>query len=412
MKLTLKMKLTLDEETFNALREISEYSGKFYNMVNYDFRNGNFMSFYDMYDYYKDHMRCKYLQAHTYENALKQFSKDYKSYQGLLKNYKKNSNKYNRPSMPRYKHANNPMDAIFAKTAIRIRKGKLLLSIGKEMKKEKQIKSLQIVLPEKVLALLEDKNIKMIKFQYSIKTNEFTTLVIYEIEEKSLKKTGDLMSIDLGVKNLAAITFMHQKHQYLIDGNVLKCQMATYNKWLKEAVSKEMKNTGSKYFKATKKVRKKYKDKKNYIKNYIHQASRKIVEMAIDSDVKTIVIGDFKHIKNENKIKYFVEIPHSKLKEQIAYKAKLEGIEVVFINEAYTSIVSSIDLEKVNQSNANKKRRITRGLFKTSKGIINSDINGSLNILRKYDDYKNIPMLIKLVRDKGYQEYPIRLKVV
>ena len=54
MKLTLKIKLTLDEVTFNALREISEYSGKFYNMVNYDFRNGNFMSFYDMYDDYKN----------------------------------------------------------------------------------------------------------------------------------------------------------------------------------------------------------------------------------------------------------------------------------------------------------------------------------------------------------------------
>ena len=86
MKLTLKLKLTLDEVTFNVLREIGEYSGKFYNMVNYDFRNGNFMSFYDMYDCYKDHIRCKYLQAHTYENTLKQFSKDYKSYQGLLKN--------------------------------------------------------------------------------------------------------------------------------------------------------------------------------------------------------------------------------------------------------------------------------------------------------------------------------------
>ena len=56
---------------------------------------------------------------------------------------------------------------------------------------------------------------------------------------------------------------------------------------------------------------------------------------------------------------------------------------------------------------------------------MNSDINGSLNILMKYDNYKNIPMLVKKVRNKvnyevregtlgykGYQEYPIRLKVV
>ena len=135
--------------------------------------------------------------------------------------------------------------------------------------------------------------------------------------------------------------------------------------------------------------------------------------------------GDFRTIKTGNKIKYFVQIPHTRLKEQIKYKGRLKGIKVVEINESYTSIVSSIDLEKAEKINANKKRRIKRGLFKTSYGIMNSDINGSLNILMKYDNYKNIPMLVKKVRNKvnyevregtlgykGYQEYPIRLKVV
>ena len=291
MKLTMKLKLSLDKETYDALREIQLYSGKFYNMVNYDFRNGNFMSFYDMYNNYKNHTRFKYLQAHTYGNVLKQFSKDYKSYKAIKEKHKKEPKKWNKPSIPRYKNENNPIDAIFAKTAIRIKDGKLLLSIGKAMKKEKQIKSLEIILPEKVLDLLKGKNIKMIKFQYNQKTKEFKTLLIYEVEEKPFKETGDKMSIDLGVSNLAAITFMNKSDKYLIDGNVLKSKIATYNKWLKEAYSKEMKTTESKNFKVTKKIKKKYEDKKNYINNYIHQASRQIIKLAEENDVKEIEIA-------------------------------------------------------------------------------------------------------------------------
>ena len=94
------------------------------------------------------------------------------------------------------------------------------------------------------------------------------------------------------------------------------------------------------------------------------------------------------------------------------YKAKLEGIDTVMQNEAYTSSVSSVDLESVNKIHSDKRRRIVRGLFKTSYGLMNSDINGSLNILRKYVSEKNIPRLILEVRDKGFRENPIRLLVI
>ena len=141
--------------------------------------------------------------------------------------------------------------------------------------------------------------------------------------------------------------------------------------------------TGNRSFKLTKKMRKQFAKRNGYIENYIHTASKQIVKLAIEKDVKVIVIGDFKHIKSENKKKYFVQIPHSKRRKQIIYKAKLEGIHTVMQNEAYTSSVSSVDLELVDKNHSDKSRRIVRGLFKTSYGLMNSDINGSLNILRK-----------------------------
>ena len=43
-----------------------------------------------------------------------------------------------------------------------------------------------------------------------------------------------------------------------------------------------------------------------------------------------------------------------------------------------------MDLEDIKRHEVYKGKRICRGLFRTSTGkIINSDVNGSLNILRK-----------------------------
>lgn len=62
MKLTMKLTLDFDLDTINILREIQIHMVTFYNMVNYDFRQGNHMNFFDMYEHYKGHWRFPYLQ--------------------------------------------------------------------------------------------------------------------------------------------------------------------------------------------------------------------------------------------------------------------------------------------------------------------------------------------------------------
>ena len=75
----------------------------------------------------------------------------------------------------------------------------------------------------------------------------------------------------------------------------------------------------------------------------------------------------------------------------LQYKCKFEGINVVITEESYTSKASFIDNDylPVYKQGNNKEykfsgRRVKRGLYKTSNGdIINADINGSLNIIKK-----------------------------
>ncbi len=152
--------------------------------------------------------------------------------------------------------------------------------------------------------------------------------------------------------------------------------------------------------------------KRNYSKTYMHKASRLIIEYALQNECDTIVIGDIKDIKqNMQGNKRFVQMPIQNLVEKIEYKAKLEGIEVVKVTEEYTSGVSSIDKEGINKENYDKSRRIKRGLFKTEKGkIINADVNGSINILRKY--IKNIfsPNL-EIAMDIGREQRPLKKRV-
>ena len=124
-----------------------------------------------------------------------------------------------------------------------------------------------------------------------------------------------------------------------------------------------------------------------------------------------IVLGDLKDIKSEMKNnKEFVSLPLQLLVEMIEYKGTLKGIETIKIGESYTSGVSALDKEEIIKENYNIKRRIYRGLFVTNKGNrINADINGSLNILRKYVK-NNIPNL-EIAMDNGREQRPIKKRV-
>ncbi len=155
----------------------------------------------------------------------------------------------------------------------------------------------------------------------------------------------------------------------------------------------------------------------NVMLDGIHKASRKVIDLAVKHKCRTIVIGELKGIKQESQSKSFVQIPIQKLAEQIRYKAKLEGIDVKTIKESYTSGVSAMDLEPVTKKYYDKSRRIQRGLFRTNTGqYINSDINGSLNIMRKYLSKTGkenvVPMLITQPRNNGRLDRPVRLLAV
>ncbi len=414
MKLSFKFKPKLTELQLNIIEELSFHTTKLYNTVNYDCRENGFKSYIETEKEYKENWHNQFLHSHTYQQCLKVLEKNWKSYFASIKDYKKNPNKYKgEPKPPKFKnHTNKKNEVIFTEAGIRVKNNILMLSLSKAMQEKFQVKSLNFSIDTEKLPV-NFEALQQIKIKWDNSIKQWYLILIYNKEEENKVTGNNIMSIDLGRDNLATLTFLEDTESYLIDGKVLKSKISYYNKEIARLNSIGMKQVGdSKKFKNTKQINKLYTKRDNFVNNYIHKASRKIIDLALQHNCNTIVIGDIEGIKQENNVKSFVNMPHQKLVDKIEYKAKLAGLKVIYVKENYTSGCSALDLENINKDNYDKSRRIVRGLFRSNKGIlVNSDVNGSLNILRKYVKDKCIPKLIQSVMDNGGLNTPLRIRV-
>ena len=423
MKLSFKYTITkIGNKNLDIIKDLQRHVKKVCNMLLYDIREGkekidvnknlNIISSKIYKDYRKNNWHSNYLHSHMLQEAIIGVIGSYKSYISLCNMYKKNKNSLRgQPRFPRFKKENIVQEIIFTKYAIRIEGNKIKLSLSKRMQEKYEVKSLNFLIPRKLRKLVDFSRVKMIKIKQEVKNIEIN--VIYEREEKkAIEGNTNIMSIDLGLNNIVGCTNKDNSYSMLISGKEAKSK----NKYINEKISKlqqiemKMRKTSKKY-KNTKQIKKLYEYRKNYMNTYMHKVSKIVIEYAKVNKCGVIVIGDLKDIKQGmNYNKNFVQIPLYKLVQKIEYKAKLEGIKVEKISEKYTSGVSALDREDIIKENYNKRRRISRGIFVTNRGIkINADITGSLNILRKY--IKKSSPNQEIAMDNGREQRPLKKRV-
>ena len=423
MKLSFKYTITkIGNKNLDIIKDLQWHVKKVCNMLLYDIREGkekidvnknlNIISSKIYKDYRKNNWHSNYLHSHMLQEAIIGVIGSYKSYISLCNIYKKNKNSLRgQPRFPRFKKENIVQEIIFTKYAIRIEGNKIKLSLSKRMQEKYEVKSLNFLIPRKLRKLVDFYRVKIIKIKQEVKNIEIN--VIYEREEKkAIEGNTNIMSIDLGLNNIVGCTNKDNSNSILISGKEAKSK----NKYINEKIRKlqqiemKMRKTSKKY-KNTKQIKKLYEYRKNYMNTYMHKVSKIVIEYAKVNKCGVIVIGDLKDIKQGmNYNKNFVQIPLYKLVQKIEYKAKLEGIKVEKISEKYTSGVSALDREEIIKENYNKKRRISRGIFVTNRGIkINADINGSLNILRKY--IKKSSPNQEIAMDNGREQRPLKKRV-
>ena len=216
--------------------------------------------------------------------------------------------------------------------------------------------------------------------------NRYMVEIIYTVPDTEVKTNTNYVGIDLGLNNLATIGG-NTITPIIINGKPLKSINQFYNKKLSKLKSKQdlckNKNVNRK------KIQTLTNKRNNKIKDYLHKASRILVNHLVSNDISTIVIGHNKEWKQDINIgkknnQKFVQIPFNTFIHMITYKAQLQGIKVIQREESYTSKCSFLDNEEICKHEKYKGNRIKRGLYKTQTGrLINADLNGALNILKK-----------------------------
>lgn len=301
--------------------------------------------------------------------TLKLLDRNFESFFNLLK--KKQKGNYAKPvRIPRYLDKEGGRNiAIFPKDAVSkvyLRKGLIKLS------------SLSIIIPTKVTES------NLVEVRVLPRNNHHVVEVTYKEEEKHLLENNErYASIDLGLNNLATVSSNVTK-PFIINGKPLK---SINQYWNKERARLQSLLKGNK--RTSKRIQRITNKRNNKVLDYLHKSSRKIVNFLVSNNISTLVIGYNEEWKQNINIgkknnQNFVSIPFYTFINQLEYKCKLEGINVILTEESYTSKCSFIDNEEVCKHDTYLGKRIKRGLFKSKEGkIINADLNGSLNILKK-----------------------------
>lgn len=242
--------------------------------------------------------------------------------------------------------------------------------------------------------------VEKIQFARIVPHNSYITVEIgYEVEEPELISNDRYASIDIGVNNLATVTSNVFK-PFIINGKPLKSINQNYNKRISKLASKNSTtlddwDTWSKLMNLITRKR------ANKIKDYMHKASKYVVNQLVENHISLLVIGHNNEWKQDTKYmgnvtnQNFIQIPFNYFISMLKYKCRLEGIQVVTQEESYTSKCSFMNQDFIPTYGVNDDLfkptgyRCKRGLYKnhnTSKDrtFINSDVNGSLNILRKF----------------------------
>ena len=248
------------------------------------------------------------------------------------------------------------------------------------------------------------------------KRDHYVIEILYdEIKAKEKEEYNRVAFIDPGMNNLMTVTsnvfnpiiYNGRKIKsinQLANKNVAKRQqrMTEMNLKVKKTLGeREIQRLNVDRSKGTKAI---WTKRELRIKDNFHKITRHLVDYLVENNIDTVIFGYNKGQKQEINLgkktnQNFVYIPFATLRHMLKYKCTLVGIKYIEQEEAYTSKCSFVDREVIKKKEKYQGERIERGLYKTSTGKeINADVNGSLNIGRKYLEKQ------KLYNDKMHNE--------
>lgn len=415
MYLTIKQQLKhLSKTEYQILRELCHIAKNLTNQAIYNvrqqyFTDKTYLSYNKNYHLLKTSENYKILNSNMAEQILKQVDRDFKSYFGLLKLAKNGQYSYKDCKIPHYLPKDGFTTLIIAQ--VRLNGNKLIIPYSNNYRKSHQ--NVTITVPQIVL----DKKVKEIRIIPKLNARFFEIQYIYEVEcnQRNLN-TNNTLTLDLGVNNLMTAV-SNKGDSFIIDGRKLKSINQWFNK--QNARLQSIKDKQKLGYTPTKRQNIIANKRNNQVNDYISKAVKMVINYCITHDIGTLVVGyniTFQrnsHLGKENN-QNFVNIPFGKIRNKLKYLCEQNNIVFIEQEESYTSKASFWDKDFIPEYDKDNTKqysfsgkRVHRGLYKTSNGkILNADVNGSLNIMRKCNVVD-----LSVLYARGEVNTPIRIRV-
>lgn len=364
---------------FKVIDQQCFHSKNLYNEANYEIRqkfikDGEYISYKDMNFEFKTHENYKLTFSQPANCILRVLDKNWKSYFRAIKDWKKNPSKYlGMPKLPKYLKKDGRFPWMIPNNQLIYNYEKRTVYIRNRLLNDYEWKC-------RCLG-------RIIQVRFIPRGSCYVMEIVYEAEVPNVKaESKRIASIDLGVDNLVTMTNNIGLNPIIINVKGIKSINQYYNKRLAKEKSLLKIRHGKDWSKKLDSITfKRY----QRIKNYMHNASSYVIKWCIGNNIDTLVVGKNKEWKQNTDMsrqsnQKFVGIPYQMLLQQLQYKCENVGIKYIETEESYSSGTSFLDVEEPIKQNYDKSRRVERGLFRSNSGVlINSDVNGSLQIMMK-----------------------------
>jgi len=396
-------------EHTDELLSMCKVSKDLYNQALYAYNQakeneGRYLTYYDLAKLMpsvtnlEGNTNYRLLKAQVAQQTIKKLMSNIDGFYKSMKLWKADPSKFKgMPKFPKYLKRNSRYQVTFTNQSCSIRNGILSFS-----------RSVAVHIPqwEKYRERIE----KFQQVRVLPKDGYAVVEIVYETGE--LNETLDrnrVAAIDLGVSNLVTMVTDFSR-PVIYSGKQLKAKNQWFNKQLSKLKSAADKCNGRK---TTKKIKTLYANRERKMHDAMHKISRHIVGVLVKNGVGRLVMGHNSGWKDSTALgkvnnQNFTQIPYDKLISMLRYKCACCGILFEVTEESYTSKCDALAFEEICKHEKYLGKRIKRGLFQSSAGkLVNADVNGALNIMRKVVGDSGA---VRGIADSGRLFRPVRVK--
>lgn len=384
--------LTKDE--YMLLREMCHlsknvYNESLYNIRQHYFKEHVFLRYEANYPIEKLSENYKLLGVNVAQQTMKCVDAAFRSFFALLKLAEKKQYSKDAVRIPHYLPKDSLYPIHIPAQQLTIKDGIVTVPMSPTMK-ECNLARIKLHLPPQIL----DKKLHQIHIVPKHGGRYFEARYMFDIEDDAsapLDPTKAL-AIDLGINNFATCA-TSDGNAFIIDGRKIKSINQWYNKE-RARLSSIKDKQGIKH--DTKLMSQLTERRNREIQDFVYCSAKYIVRYCIDHHIGNLVVGyndGFQSSPQLNKAarQLFCNLPYGRFKHRLKFLCEKYNINYIEQEESYTSKASFFDNDQMPIWNARNPaqgqftgRRIHRGLYKRSNGqVLNADVNGALNILRK-----------------------------